>query len=78
MVSHNDWEYYSLAELENILDWEENMKQPYDPGPWAPWYVITWRMVWIIPLKIARELFLLFALLGWGLQIAREMRKVTR
>ena len=61
--------------------WKEatvNVKPVYDPCPYAPWYVVAWRMVWIIPLKIAREAFLLFAMMGWGREIAKKMRRITR
>lgn len=70
----------NLGRWEDELDWEENMKrkQQKQYNPYAPWYVIAWRMVWWVPLKISRELFLLFALLGWGPRVEEELRRITR
>lgn len=86
MVAHtNRLRYLEQIELDNLgrwedqLDWEENQVKKQKPfNPYAPWYVIAWRMVWWVPLKVARELFLLFVLLGWGPRVEEEIRRITR
>ncbi len=49
-----------------------------DRSLWAPWYVIAWRALWIVPLYIARLLFVALCFAALGRRGAREAWIDTR
>jgi hypothetical protein len=47
-----------------------NVKFPVSREGWAPWYLIVWRLIWFVPVMLARVLFVLILGIGWGPETA--------
>lgn len=45
---------------------------------YAPWYVVVWRALWIIPLYVSRILFILFVFIAYGKNYAKDVIRNTR
>jgi hypothetical protein len=45
---------------------------------YAPWYVIAWRLLWWVPLQLARFVLCTITLVGWGPSAARGIWKDLR
>jgi hypothetical protein len=40
---------------------------------WSPWWIIGWRMIWFLPLMVAKCIFIAVASIGWGPRTGYQM-----
>jgi hypothetical protein len=44
---------------------------------YAKWYIILWRLIWIVPTTIFRVLYCSCVFFGWGLDAAKDQWEST-
>lgn len=43
----------------------------------APWYIIAWRCIWVVPLIVFRSFYVATVAIGWGPGTTSEIHRRT-
>jgi hypothetical protein len=71
--NHNKITWPKNKILQHIIWWPFSVNKDY-----VPWWLLSWRIFWYIPMQVFRFMYLSCCLFGWGPKIAKRMFEDTR
>ena len=50
--------------MNSFLTWPRKKDDPVRRY-WRPWYIVTWRLLWFVPVIVVKYIYISLVFIGW-------------